>query len=114
MEMTNEEICRNYQQAKNRQYQIKILADMNLVSTDEIRKILIDGGALKPKTKKSDAAAVPEKSEPLKSFPESSADWKDAMKIIMERITELKAIRDNAEKELDEIRQTLGSFSEKN
>ena len=114
MEMTNEEICRNYQQAKNRQHQIKILADMNLVSTDEIRKILIDGGALKPKPKKSDAAAVPEKSESLKSFPESSADWKDAMKIIMERITELKAIRDNAEKELDEIRQTLGSFSEKN
>ena len=53
MQMTNEEICREYRQAKNRQNQIRILADEN-------RKILIDGGALKPKPKKEvDSASLP-------------------------------------------------------
>ena len=60
MQMTNEEICREYRQAKNRQNQIRILADENLCSVDEIRKILIDGGALKPKPKKEvDSASLP-------------------------------------------------------
>lgn len=52
MQMTNEEICRSYRQAKNRQYQIKILADENLCSVEEIRQILIDNGALVPKPPK--------------------------------------------------------------
>ncbi len=56
MEMPNEEICRNYKQAKHKQNQIKILADLNQVSVDEIRQILIDGGALRPKLKKETAA----------------------------------------------------------
>jgi len=60
MEMTNEEICRNYKQAKHRQNQIKILADLNQVSVDEIRQILIDGGALKPKPKKEAPTPMPE------------------------------------------------------
>jgi len=42
--MTNNEICRNYRAAKNKPEQIKILADMNCTSVDEIKKILIAGG----------------------------------------------------------------------
>lgn len=42
--MTAEEIVRDYQQAKNKQKQIKILADLNCTSPSEIRSILAEAG----------------------------------------------------------------------
>jgi len=46
MQMTNEEIVRSYKEAADKKEQIKILAEFNLVSKEEIRKILIEGGSL--------------------------------------------------------------------
>ena len=53
MTMTDNEICRNYRAAKNKLEQIKILADMNCTTVDEIKKILISGGELVEEPQKS-------------------------------------------------------------
>ena len=47
MQMTKEEIIRHYQQAKNKDDDIQILAELNVTTTDEIRAILIEGGAMR-------------------------------------------------------------------
>lgn len=44
MQMTNEEIVRDYNAAKNKSKQIRVLADLNQVSPSEIRAILADAG----------------------------------------------------------------------
>ena len=89
MEMTNEEICRNYKQAKHRQNQIKILADLNQTSVDEIRQILIDGGALRPKPKKEATAPMPE------NISDTNVNYAEHLKFLTEYISiRMKEIED--------------------
>ena len=45
--MTEEEIVRNFKQAKNKREQIKILADLNCTSRDEIEETLKKNGVSK-------------------------------------------------------------------
>lgn len=45
MQMTTEEIVRDYNAAANKSKQIKILADLNCVSSSEIRAVLAQAGA---------------------------------------------------------------------
>lgn len=69
MIMTNEEICREYRQAKNKSNQIAILADQNQCDRKEILTILLESGEKvdkrligHPNPRKSDAGrAVPVK-----------------------------------------------------
>ena len=64
MNMTDNEICRNYRAAKDKRAQIKILADMNCTTAEDIKKILAEGGEIvqePPKTnswKKNENAPV--------------------------------------------------------
>lgn len=60
MQMTKQEICQSYREAKNKKAQIGILADLNVVTTDYIKEILNEGGELnrKPKTEVKKKAAV--------------------------------------------------------
>lgn len=44
MRMTSKEIVRDYNQAKNKQKQIKILADLNQVYPSDIRAVLAEAG----------------------------------------------------------------------
>ena len=44
MQMTNGEIVANFRQSKNKREQLKILAELNTCSQEDIKKILIDGG----------------------------------------------------------------------
>jgi len=44
MDMTSEEIVRDYRQARNKSKQIKILADRNVVTPSEIRAVLAEAG----------------------------------------------------------------------
>ena len=44
MQMTNEEIVRDYNAAANKSKQIKILAELNAVSPSEIRAVLAQAG----------------------------------------------------------------------
>ena len=66
MNMSVDEICRNYRQAKDKREQIKILADLNCTNKDEIIKVLVDCGEMEPreirtkKTAKKQAAELPE------------------------------------------------------
>lgn len=44
--MKREEIARSYRMAKNQREQINILADLNLCSSTEIKRVLIDMGEI--------------------------------------------------------------------
>lgn len=54
MVMSKSEIVRDYKSAKNKMAQIRILADMNVTTPKEIKKILIEAGALEPAQKKQE------------------------------------------------------------
>lgn len=72
MEMTNEEILRNYRQAKDRRTQIRILADLNQCGTVRIVEILTEGGIPAeelPEIKKH-KAPLQEEPKPKKEKPE--------------------------------------------
>lgn len=64
MEMTNEEIVRDYNAAANKSKQIKVLADLNCVSPGEIRAVLAQAGV--PGVK------MPERIRPRKTASTSS------------------------------------------
>ena len=63
MEMTHEEIVRDYNAAANKSKQIKVLADLNCVSPGEIRAVLAQAGV--PGVK------MPERIRPRKTDPAS-------------------------------------------
>ncbi len=54
--MTEAEVCREYRQAKDKQAQIGILAELNLCTQDEIRALLVRNGFLKDLPEKKPAA----------------------------------------------------------
>jgi len=117
MYMTSEEICKEYRTAKNKANQIKILAELNLCRTSEIIRILQEGGIpVGSRTKGTLKNEILISGEPSpEQFPAQNPesappDWKTSLKTVTERIVELKLIRDNAEKELAEIYQTLGAL----
>ena len=51
MQMTTEEICRSFRQAANKPAQVGVLADLNLTSKAEIKRILEKGGITVKKAK---------------------------------------------------------------
>ena len=60
--MTKEEICRDYRLAANKREQIKVLADLNACSKQEIADILIEDGQEVPKWyQKKEEPQEPEK-----------------------------------------------------
>ena len=70
--MTSTEICKEFREAKNQKLQIRILADQNLCSKDEIIKTLMESGedlsCMKPKKKQQENEEIKVK-EP-KSLPD--------------------------------------------
>lgn len=66
MQMTNEEIVRDYNAAKNKSKQIKVLADLNQTSPSEIRAILADAGV--------EGVAAPARVAPRRSPPLGRAE----------------------------------------
>ena len=60
--MTKEEICRDYRLAANKREQIKVLADLNACTKQQIADILIEGGQEVPKWyQKKEEPQKPEK-----------------------------------------------------
>ena len=114
MQMTNEEICRDYRQAKNKFKQIKILSELNQCKPDEIISILKNEGVQvgsRTTFKLNETAVLAELNpNPATNSEPVPADWKTSLKTVTERITELKLIRDSAEKELSEIYQALDAL----
>lgn len=96
MTMTNEEICRDYRQAKAPTKQIHILAELNQCGIDKIKQILIDGGEklpgnMMPKPKVAPKAIpVPDETAtaPMKPEPVNRSDKAAimAMRILRDRL----------------------------
>lgn len=71
--MTNEEIVRDYNAAKNKQKQVRILADLNQTSPSEILTVLAEEGVegvkrpekIMPRKKPKAAANAPEPVQPF-------------------------------------------------
>ena len=65
MQMTNEEIVRDYNAAANKSKQIRILAELNMVSPGEIRAVLaqagVEGVDMPKRLKKKPEAEAPQK-----------------------------------------------------
>ena len=62
LEMTVEEIVRSYREAKDKAAQLEILADLNVCSKEEIRRVLLEGGVKqqelpRKRTRKGEAIA---------------------------------------------------------
>lgn len=120
MQMTNEEICQSYQQAKHKAKQIQILAELNVCTKEEILAVLeAEGITVGHRTKGSlqqEHKPVKEKTEAPENKSvkkEVLSDWKTALKAIQARITELEQMRNSIENELNEIYSTLGAFCRK-
>ncbi len=100
MNMSVDEICRNYRQAKDKREQIKILADLNCTNKDEIIKVLVDCGVMDPlesKPKKNtnkQAGELPKLTEPVAHA-------------LFERIDELDKLIKPLEDQRDEINDKI-------
>ena len=83
MQMTHEEIVRDYNAAKNKSRQIKVLADLNQTSPSEIRAILAEAGV--------EGVKKPEKIMPRKK-PESEAPAPSGLPEVYGRIETILAM----------------------
>ena len=105
MQMTNEEIVRNYKEAKNKDSQIKILAQLNLCDPQKIKDILKDAGVIRkytrrdPEPKEKMVKTVPvkmtKKATLPKLLPEAVID------AIRRRMAELDELIKNTQQGLD-------------
>lgn len=96
--MSPNEICRSYRQAKNKKEQIKILADLNCTTTEEIEKALVDcGEALPPKEKVKSKRAPAQKQSLV--MPEAVEE------LIHQRMDELDKLMKPLEDELEPLRR---------
>lgn len=82
MIMTNDDIVKEYLEAKNRMAQIRILADQNLCKKSEIVAVLVDAGVEVPKN------CLPKKAAP--EAPAATAAGKDFTESL--RLAALEAI----------------------
>lgn len=80
MQMTNEEIVREYNAAASKSKQIKILADLNCVTSGEIKAILaqagVDGVKMPERTRQRKPVQTPETGPgPRRSMSRSKLSW---------------------------------------
>lgn len=107
--MTDEEICRNYDEAKNKKEQITILADMNVCRKSEIARILFKYGKITEGTLNSYINSH-NKAKNAKTECGTPADGgvfqpvPEAVKgLLNDRISTLESIISKALKEKDEL-----------
>lgn len=123
MYMTPGEICREYNQAKNKREQIVILADQNCCNKEEIMKILIMNGEPLPagKPQKGTAKlkeAKPEEITPKEEKAENGAQVKPqsipnmVVEALIARLEEIDTLIVKLEKEYKEIAAVIGSRTE--
>ena len=113
------DICKSYREAKNKDAQIGIMSDLYLVTREEIRQILMDGGEIKkPRTRrepvkpKQEAAKeqpkpADEKSRPGRIMQEMISQARDLLKTTEEEIEKLQRELREAEQEAKAIRDTI-------
>lgn len=100
MDMSIEDICRSYREAKNKREQIKILADLNCTSKEEILKVLVDCGEEVPTPAK-------------RKKPTEKPNIPDAVyTAITERMDVLNAVIAETEREYKELAEFIGKKTE--
>lgn len=125
MEMTKEEIVKNFREAKDKRMQIGILADLNECKEDKIREILIAGGIdgrQMPRRRKT----VIEEQTPMEEFEKQTREPEDtSLRDEREQDTEnekcefdrfilrsaLEKYRDDGKKMIDTLEKTLREVS---
>ena len=116
MQMTNEEICRSYQQARHKAKQIQILAELNACQKAEIIAVLEENGvqvgirAKKTLGEQSDYEPVYKKAPAREKAEPVVISWQNSLKAVVEHIAELKHQKEAIEAELAEIYRTLGEI----
>ena len=122
MQMTNEEIIRDYKLANNKSSQIAILADLNCCSKEDIKKILQEGGIelqkrtksapkkkiapTKPVKVQEEDDCVEELEEIIEEFPEDVENThlpKSVRIILEERLTVIEDVIRDCQSEYQEI-----------
>lgn len=77
MDMKPDEIVVRYRQAKHKAEQIKILADLNACTVDDIIRVLVNHGDYAPRALnkvRGDAKKLPKMAEPTTEEPEETAE----------------------------------------
>jgi hypothetical protein len=77
MDMKPDEIVVRYRQAKHKAEQIKILADLNACSVDDIIRVLVNHGDYAPRALnkvRGDAKKLPKMAEPTAEEPKETAE----------------------------------------
>ena len=119
MSMNEREICREYREAKNKKYQITILADQNCCKEEEIVRILLENGEELPKNKKKKALLKKEGTKEgglteEKATDEPPGSWKSMPEAVLNtlyaRMDELDAEITVREKEYKEIAAFIGHY----
>ena len=105
MQMTNEEIIRDFQQAKRKREQITILAQLNACTEDQIYEILHAAGlnAKRPKH----AAKAPVKPVKANTAAELLGQEKPDFTALSARVSYLVARRREIDKEMQELRAVM-------
>ena len=77
MTMTESEICVSYRQAKNKNEQVKILADLNLCKPEDITELLARNGYITgtPQVKKQEEKKMPSKGRILQLSLNGISGW---------------------------------------
>ena len=110
MNMTPEEICRSYREAKKKMEQIKILSELNATTEEEIKKILKENGYLKtgPKTAIMQTALKKPKLETPETNMQPKQEVPDAViQLCVKRVEVIREQIDKLEKELEKINNFL-------
>ena len=105
MQMTNEEIIRDFQQAKRKREQITILAQLNACTEDQIYEILHAAGlnAKRPKH----TAKAPAKPVKANTAAELLGQEKPDFTALSARVSYLVARRREIDKEMQELRAVM-------
>ena len=118
------DICKSYREAKRKDSQIGVLSDLYLVTREEIRQILMDGGEIKkiktrrePVKPKQEAAKeqpkpADEKSRPGRIMQEMISQARDMLKTTEEEIEKLQRELREAEQDKKDLETFLKSFGE--
>ena len=109
MEMTPDEIVVNYRQAKHKGQQLRILADMNCCTVDDITKILCEKGGFKLENmgralgKAKQLDTKPTEAKQQRSIDQIFAELSGLFKELGEEVAELDRQKNEVEQQREAI-----------
>lgn len=100
------DICKSYREAKNKDAQIGIMSDLYLVTHEEIRQILMDGGEIK-RPRATRREPVKPKKVAAKKQPKPAEEKKRPGRIMQEMISQAKDLLKTTEEEIEKLQREL-------